>query len=101
MFNLNVMDEKERKKLIIDSRKFGGLSLRRQKLRIHRNGAKFPISKVYIDDEVLDPDIQYTLVLIPEAYIAKKSSMNLFYFQRKMGPISFYSYPIDSLTKKK
>ena len=60
MSNLNVMNEKERKRIILESRKFGGLSLRRQKLRVHKNGAKFPISKIYIDDEVLDPKISYT-----------------------------------------
>lgn len=97
MSKLNVMNEKERKKIIMESSRFGGLSLRRQKLRLHKNGAKFPISKVYIDDEVLDPKISYTLILIPELYISKKSFVSLYFFQRKMGPTLFYSYPEENI----
>ena len=91
------MNEKERKKIINESKKFGGLSLRRQKLRLHKNGAKFPISKVYIDDEVLDPRIFYTLILIPEVYISKNSYVSLFFFDRKVGPKMFYSYPEENI----
>ena len=67
---MEIMNEKERKKMIVDSHKFGGISLRGQLLRVHKNGAKFPISKAYIDDELLDPAVSYTLILIPEAKIA-------------------------------
>jgi len=97
---MEIMNEKERKKIIDDSRKFGGISLRRQKLRVHRNGAKFPITKAYIDDELLDPEISYTLILLPEMKIAEKSSISLLYFQRKRGPTMYYSYPEDTLNDK-
>jgi hypothetical protein len=77
--------------------KFGGIGLRRQSLRVHKNGAKFPISKTYIDDELLDPEIVYTLILIPEIKIATKTTVTLSYFARKRGPLVFYSYPEDIL----
>ncbi|MFX0076856.1 MAG: hypothetical protein ACFE96_15535 [Candidatus Hermodarchaeota archaeon] len=91
------MDEKERKKIIQEARRYGSISLRRQKLRVHKNGAKFPISKAYVDDELLDPGISYTLILIPEAKIAEKTSIALTFFKRKSGPHLFYSYPEDAL----
>ena len=94
---MEIMNEKDRKKMIIDSHKFGGISLRRQKLRVHKNGAKFPISKAYIDDELLDPAVSYTLILIPEAKIAKKTSVMLSFFKRRSGPHVFYSFPEDAL----
>lgn len=94
------MNEKDRKKLIYETRKFGGIGLRRQTLRVHKNGAKFPISKTYIEDELLDPEIEYTLVLIPEVKIADKTSITLTYFHRKKGPNIFYSYPDDALNEK-
>ena len=91
------MNEKDRKKILFESRKFGGISLRRQMLRVHKNGAKFPISKAYIDDEILDPNVSYTLILIPEAKIATKTSVILTYFKRRSGPHVFYSFPEDAL----
>jgi len=97
---MEIMNEKDRKKIIDESRKFGGISLRRQQLRVHRNGAKFPITKAYIDDELLDPEISYTLILLPEVNIAEKSSISLVYFQRKRGPMMYYSYPEDALNDK-
>ena len=94
---MEIMNEKDRKKMIVNSHKFGGISLRRQMLRVHKNGAKFPISKAYIDDELLDPDVSYTLILIPEAKIATKTSVTLSFFKRRSGPHVFYSFPEDAL----
>ncbi|MFX0002040.1 MAG: hypothetical protein ACFE9C_12565 [Candidatus Hodarchaeota archaeon] len=90
---MKMMIEKDRKNIISEVQKFGGLSLRRQSLRVHKNGAKFPISKTYIDDELLDPEIVYTLILIPEIKIATKTTVALSYFARKKGPLVFYAYP--------
>jgi hypothetical protein len=87
------MNEKDRKKIIQESRKFGSISLRRQILRVHKNGAKFPISKAYVDDELLDPEVSYTLILIPEAKLSAKTSVALTFFKRRSGPHIFYSYP--------
>ncbi len=92
---MKMMSEKDRKDIISEVQKFGGISLRRQSLRVHKNGAKFPISKTYIDDELLDPEMRYTLILIPEIKIASKTVVTLSYFERKLGPVIFYSYPED------
>ena len=97
---MKVMDEKNRNRIISDAKKFGGIGLRTQKLRIHNNGAKFPISKVYIDDKVITDEILYTLVLIPEVKISSKSGVILSYFRRKVGPIVFYAYPENIFTEK-
>ena len=94
---MEIMNEKDRKKIIVDSHKFGGISLRRQMLRVHKNGAKFPISKAYIDDELLDPDVSYTLILIPEAKLASKTTVTLTFFKRRSGPHVFYSFPENVL----
>jgi len=94
---MEIMNDKDRKKMILESRKFGGISLRRQMLRVHKNGAKFPISKAYIDDEILDPDVNYTLILIPEAKIATITTAALTFFKRRSGPHMFYSFPEDTL----
>ncbi|NVM36767.1 MAG: hypothetical protein HWN81_14315 [Candidatus Lokiarchaeota archaeon] len=90
---MKMMSEKDRKEIISEVQKFGGIGLRRQSLRVHKNGAKFPISKTYIDDELLDPEITYTLILVPEIKIATKTTIALSYFARKKGPLVFYSYP--------
>ncbi len=95
---MEIMNEKNRKKLILESQKCGGISLRRQKLRVHKNGAKFPISKAYVDDELLDPEISYTMVLIPEAKIANQTVVSLTFFKRKSGPLIYYYYPENSLS---
>ena len=94
---MEIMNEKERKKLIIESQRYGSISLRRQKLRVHKNGAKFPISKAYIDDELLDPEISYTLILIPEIKIADQTIVSLTFFKRRSGPLIYYYYPENSL----
>jgi hypothetical protein len=97
---MKVMDEKNRNRIINEAKKFGGIGLRSQKLRIHNNGAKFPISKIYIDDKVIIDSTLYTLVLIPEAKISLKSGVILSYFRRKVGPIAFYVYPEKVFTEK-
>ena len=94
---MEIINEKDRKKLILESQKYGGISLRRQKLRVHKNGAKFPISKAYIDDELLDPEISYTLILIPEVKIADQTIVSLTFFKRRSGPLIYYYYPENSL----
>ena len=96
---MNVMIEKDRKEIISEVQKFGGIGLRRQSLRVHKNGAKFPISKTYIDDELLDPEMVYTLILIPEIKIATKTTVILSYFARRKGPLVFYAYPESTLNE--
>jgi len=61
-----LIDGKERKKLIAEAKKYGGITIPRMKLQVHQSGAKFPISKVYVDDEQLNPDTFYTLLIMPE-----------------------------------
>jgi hypothetical protein len=90
---MKLMVEKDRKEIISNLQKFGAIGLRRQFLRVHKNGAKFPISKTYIDDELLDPQILYTLILLPEIRIATKLGVLLSYFERKKGTLVFYAYP--------
>jgi hypothetical protein len=94
---MKMMIEKDRKNIISEMQKFGGIGLRRQSLRVHKNGAKFTISKTYIDDEILDPEIVYTLILIPEIKIANKTTVALSYFAQKKGPLVFYAYPESNL----
>jgi hypothetical protein len=90
---MKLMLEKDRKDIISNLQKFGAIGLRRQSLRVHKNGAKFTISKTYIDDELLDPQTLYTLILIPEIRIATKIGVVLSYFERKKGTQVFYAYP--------
>jgi len=94
---MQIINENDRKKLIIEAQKYGGIGLRRQKLRVHKNGAKFPISKAYIDDELLDGEISYTLILIPEVKIANQTIVSLTFFKRRSGPLIYYYYPENSL----
>jgi len=94
---MQIINENDRKKLIIEAQKYGGIGLRRQKLRVHKNGAKFPISKAYIDDELLDTEISYTLILIPEVKIADQTIVSLSFFKRRSGPLIYYYYPENSL----
>lgn len=44
----------------------GGISFQHQELKVHKNGAKFTISKSYLDDGLLDENKLYTMFLIPE-----------------------------------
>ena len=96
---MKMMNEIERKKIIADILQYGGMGLRRQSLRVHKNGAKFPISKNYINDEVLNPQNTYTIILIPETKIAADTSIILSFFARKKGPTIFHSYPEKALTE--
>ena len=96
---MKMMNEMERKKIITDVLKYGGIGLRRQSLRVHKNGAKFPISKNYIDDEVLDPKNKYTVIIIPEINVAPDISIILSFFTRRKGPTIFHSYPDYALTE--
>lgn len=60
------MTSDPRKRVELDARRLGGLALRHQKLRVHKNGAKFTINKTYLDDGILSDAIPYTMILIPE-----------------------------------
>ena len=94
---MKMMNELERKRLITGVIEYGGIGMRRQALRVHKNGAKIPISKNYIDDEVLSPKNTFTVILIPETKIAANTSIILSFFNRKKGPIVFHSYPENTL----
>ena len=79
-----LMDGKTRRKLILEAKKFGGISIPHMKLQVHQNGAKFPISKVYVDDEQLDPALYYTLVIIPEGFGTKLNGIALTHFDPQL-----------------
>jgi hypothetical protein len=81
---MNFMDEPTRKKLVAEAKSRGAIVIPRMKLQVHQNGAKFPISKVYVDDEQLDPNQDYTLVIIPEG--PRLEGVVLTYFDGKIGP---------------
>lgn len=97
---MEIMHEKTRNKIILEAKKYGGIGLRSQLLRIHKNGAKFPISKVYLEDKLISPEASYTLILIPEAKVTSKSGVIITYFHRKKGPLVFYSYPDDVFSER-
>jgi len=82
-----LMDGKTRRKLILEAKKYGGIAIPHQKLQVHQNGAKFPISKVYVDDEQLDPSMIYTLVIIPEGFGINNTGIVLTHFDAKLGPV--------------
>ncbi len=44
----------------------GGLVLSSQKVKVHSNGAKITISKVYITHGLIKPEQTYTVILVPE-----------------------------------
>ena len=100
MLKMEIMHEKSRNKIISDVKKYGGIGLRGQLLRVHKNGAKFTISKVYLEDKLINPEVLYTLILVPEAKVASKSGVILSYFHRKLGPLVFYSYPEDVFSER-
>lgn len=100
MLKMEIMHEKSRNKIISDAKKYGGIGLRGQLLRVHKNGAKFTISKVYLEDKLINPEVLYTLILVPEAKVASKSGVILSYFHRKLGPLVFYSYPEDVFSER-
>ncbi|MFX1234326.1 MAG: hypothetical protein ACFFBY_07150 [Promethearchaeota archaeon] len=94
------MHEKDRNRIILEAKKYGGLGLRSQMIRVHKNGAKFTISKVYLEDKLINPDASYSLILIPEAKVSSKLGVIITYFHRKKGPLIFYSYPEDVFTER-
>ena len=85
------MDEKKRNQFISDARKEGGIVMLHQKLQVHKNGAKFPVNKVYVDDELLSEDQPYTMILLPEPIVP--SSCILSYFDDKVGSLIFGEIP--------
>jgi hypothetical protein len=78
------MGEKTRKKMALEAKGYGGLTIPHLKLQVHQNGAKFPICKVYIDDEHLDQDTLYTIIIIPEG--PRIMGVILSYFDSLKGP---------------
>jgi hypothetical protein len=77
--------------LVAEAKSHGAIVIPRMKLLVHQNGAKFPISKVYLDDEQLDPNQDYTLVIIPEG--PRLEGVVLTYFDGKIGPTVLGTYP--------
>jgi hypothetical protein len=63
---MSVISDGERRRIIASLSKYGAIALLHQKVQVHANGSKIPISKAYIDDEVIDPGTKYTIILIPE-----------------------------------
>ncbi len=63
---MDCFDEDQRHTLANIARKNGGIALRNQELKQHTNGVKFLINRSYISDKVLDPDLKYMLIIIPE-----------------------------------
>jgi hypothetical protein len=88
---MNFMDEPTRRKLVAEAKSRGAIVIPRMKLQVHQNGAKFPISKVYVDDEQLDPNQDYTLVIIPEG--PRLEGVVLTYFDGRIGPVVLGTYP--------
>nr|MDO8114685.1 hypothetical protein [Candidatus Sigynarchaeota archaeon] len=86
--------------MMLEARMYGGVAIPHTKLQVHQNGAKFPISKVYIDDELLDPNMFYTLIILPEgARLSKEGTvlvLTQFHFQR--GPEILEAFPADLLS---
>jgi len=81
---MTLMEERTRKRMMLEARRHGGIAIPHLKLQVHQNGAKFPISKVYIDDEQLDQDTKYTIIIIPEAPMI--SCLILSHFDKRKGP---------------
>ncbi len=86
-----MFNESTRKRIIIEARQMGGLAIPHLKLQIHQNGAKFPISRVYVEDEQLDSHTYYTIIAIPEN--PKDWGLVLTYFHPTIGPDIFYTTP--------
>ncbi len=82
----------------MEARQLGGLAIPHLKLQIHQNGAKFPISRVYVEDEQLDSQTYYTVIAIPEN--PKDWGVVLTYFDSKLGPVVFYATPKEIWTKE-
>ncbi len=95
---MNFMDATSRRKLVAEAKSRGAIVIPRMKLQVHQNGAKFPISKVYVDDEQLDPYQDYTLVIIPEE--PRLEGIVLTYFDGKIGPVILGTYPASLQTNE-
>ncbi len=95
-----LMDRKTRRKMAFEAKNYGGISIPHTKLQVHQNGAKFPISKVYIDDEQLDPDMFYTLIIIPEGVRLSQegTALVLMHFHSMRGPEVFEALPAKQLS---
>ncbi|MBN2153362.1 MAG: hypothetical protein JW839_18050 [Candidatus Lokiarchaeota archaeon] len=81
--------------MVAEAKSRGGIVIPHMMLQVHKNGAKFPISKIYVDDEQLDPNQAYTLVIIPEG--PRLEGIVLTYFDRKLGPAIIGTYPASLL----
>jgi hypothetical protein len=88
---MNPIEESTRRRLAAEAKSRGGIVIPHMMLQVHKNGAKFPISKVYVDDEQLDPNQEYTLIIIPEG--PRMEGVVLTYFDRKLGPVVLGAYP--------
>jgi len=47
-------------------KKSGAIVMQHKNILLHKNGAKLPVSKTYIEDGILRKDKSYTLILLPE-----------------------------------
>ncbi|HMF32975.1 MAG TPA: hypothetical protein VKK79_16245 [Candidatus Lokiarchaeia archaeon] len=86
-----MLSEVTRKKLIMEARQLGGLAIPHLKLQVHQNGAKFPISRVYVEDEQLESNTYYTVIAIPEN--PKEWGIAVTYFDQLLGPTVFSAFP--------
>ena len=48
------------------AKEIGGFVLSSQKVKVHSNGAKITINKVYITHGLIEPERTYTVILVPE-----------------------------------
>jgi len=64
-------DKPSQEKIMLEAETFGGISIPHVNVQVHEDGARFPISKVYIEDGLLDPNVAYTLLILPEDKVAK------------------------------
>ncbi len=93
-----MFNESTRKRIIIEARQLGGLAIPHLKLQVHQNGAKFPISRVYVEDEQLDSHTYYTIIAIPEN--PKDWGVALTHFHPTIGPFVFYATPKEIWDKE-
>lgn len=89
------MDEEKREQFIHDARNEGGIVMLHQKLQVHKNGAKFSVNKVYVDDELLSEEQPYTMILLPEKILPV--CIVLSYFDGFTGPEIYEEIPENTL----
>ncbi|MCP4761156.1 MAG: hypothetical protein GY870_05200 [archaeon] len=53
-------------KMIDETRLVGGIGLKHQKIKLTEQDALIKLNRVYVDDEVLNANRNYTVILIPE-----------------------------------